>query len=83
MAPRGTRFSGPEVIELQVKAGGRIAGRAMTDASGNFEMRNVKPGNYRYTAGNPKLGTDSGNIEVKSGETAQIKCTLKPVQKKG
>jgi plastocyanin len=45
---------------------------AVTDKSGNFEIKDVPPGSYQLKAWNEKLQTASQNVTVEAGKTVSV-----------
>lgn len=57
-------------------AKGILKGKAVTDASGKYEIKTLPAGSYTYRAGDPTtIGMSSGNVTVEAGKavTADIK----------
>ena len=50
---------------------------AVTDKGGNFELKNLPPGNYTIEAWHEKLGTSTQKITVASGDTKQLEFVFK------
>ena len=69
-------FGLPFPILLQGKA--TVAAQASTDEKGNFEIKSLKPGHYRYLAGNRTTGMAGGTVQIESGKAAKIDVKLNP-----
>jgi hypothetical protein len=50
---------------------------AVTDKAGNFELKNLPPGNYTIEAWHEKLGTSTQKITVGSGDTKDLEFVFK------
>jgi len=50
---------------------------AVTDKSGNFELKNLPPGDYTIQAWHEKLGTSTQKITVSSGATKELEFVFK------
>jgi len=77
----GTVKDGKEVIvgaSIQLKDA-KIG--ATTDQSGNFEIRNVQPGNYTLVVSYLGFIKESKNVTVKQGQNVKIDFSLKKDQK--
>jgi|GEM_PF-5136504 len=69
-------FGNPEVIEMQNKFGRPVA-QAVSDKDGKFLFKAVKPGHYRYTAGNPKTtGYAGSTFDVEGGKPMTVEIQL-------
>ncbi|MGH7864376.1 MAG: carboxypeptidase regulatory-like domain-containing protein [Candidatus Binataceae bacterium] len=77
----------PEIIRVTCDAHGWMKGWwyvtdspyfAVTDAKGNFTIKDVPPGDYTIEVWQEKLGTENQKVKVKAGDTAKADFTLKP-----
>jgi len=75
-------FGTPETIELQGNKFGQMVGTATTDQNGAYIFKSVKPGSYRYMAGNPRTtGYAGGTFDVAAGQNMTLEIQLQPPQK--
>jgi plastocyanin len=77
----------PEVIKVACDAHGWMHGwwyvtdtpyYAVTDANGNFTIKDVPPGTYTIEVWQEKLGTQDQKVDVKAGATTTSDFTMKP-----
>jgi len=77
----------PEVIKVTCDAHGWMHGwwyaadspyYAVTDAKGNFTIKNVPAGDYTLEVWHEKLGTQDQKVSVKSGGVTTVNFSLKP-----
>ena len=76
----------PEIVKITCDAHPWMAGWivvsddpyvAVTDAKGDFTIKNVPPGTYSLEVWQETLGTAKQQVTVKAGETAKVSFTLK------
>jgi len=67
----GKPVNGYEVWVKSAKGPSKRATRVRTDATGRFTATGLAPGRYRVTG-------HEGEVEVKAGETREIRCVFDP-----
>lgn len=66
----------PQRVEL---AKAILKGKAVSDASGNFEIKTLVAGAYQYRAGNaPTIGLATGEVTVEAGKMVTLPIKLDP-----
>ncbi|MGA7869951.1 MAG: carboxypeptidase regulatory-like domain-containing protein [Candidatus Binatus sp.] len=77
----------PEVIKVTCDAHSWMRGWwvatdtpyfAVTDDKGNYEIKDVPPGDYTVEVWQEKLGTENQKVDVKDGATATANFSMKP-----
>jgi hypothetical protein len=56
---------------------GRVIARGMTDRSGHFGHRPLRPGFYAVQAAKREVGSGGARVEIKAGEVSRVRVLLR------